>query len=95
METKIDLYKNLMVLFWCISFKLKCSEVNHAKIAKYTWESCLSDIFVLSSIGKAWEKKIRGITHTKQGAKLFMDRIWSLYFRLLLYDITSFVILFP
>ena len=40
-------------------------------------------------------KKIRGITHTKQGAKLFMDRIWSLYFRLLLYDITSFVILFP
>ena len=40
-------------------------------------------------------KKIRGITHTKQGAKLFMDRIWSLYFRLLLYEITSFVILFP
>ena len=38
-------------------------------------------------------KKIRGITHTKQGAKLFMDRIWSLYFRLLLYDITSFVTL--
>ena len=63
------------------------------KLPKYTWESCLSDIFVLSSIGKAWEKKIRGITHTKQGAKLFMDRIWSLYFRLLLYDITSFVTL--
>ena len=40
-------------------------------------------------------KKIRGITHTKQGAKLFMDRIWSLYFRLLLYEITSFVILLP
>ena len=38
-------------------------------------------------------KKIRGITHTKQGAKLFMDSIWSLYFRLLLYDITSFVTL--
>lgn len=41
------------------------------KLPKYTWESCLSDIFVLSSIGKAWEKNKRHNSYKTGGQTLY------------------------